>query len=76
MSVLQINDTEGLYYELDLPSREGAPTFVFVNAITGDAGMWQAEIGPALREKGFGTLCYNLRGRPTAPSKTGVIKPN
>jgi len=71
MSVLQINDHEGLYYELDLPSRAGAPTFVFVNAITGDAGMWQAEIGPALREKGFGTLCYNFRGQANSPFEDG-----
>lgn len=72
LPVLNLNDREGLYYELDRPSRAGAPTFVFVNAITGDAGMWQAEIGPALRERGFGTLCYNFRGQANSPFAEGL----
>ncbi len=71
MSVLQLNDHEGLYYELDRPGRADAPTFVFVNAITGDAGMWQIEIGPALRDRGFGTLCYNFRGQANSPFEKG-----
>ena len=72
MSVLQLNAQEGLYYELDQASRAGAPTFVFVNAITGDAGMWQAEVGPALRAAGFGTLCYNFRGQANSPYADGL----
>ncbi|MDA1101425.1 MAG: alpha/beta hydrolase [Proteobacteria bacterium] len=71
MPVLQLNDHEGLYYEWDQPCRVDAPTFVFVNAITGDAGMWQTEIGPALRDRGFGTLCYNFRGQANSPFEEG-----
>jgi 3-oxoadipate enol-lactonase len=67
MPVLQIDADNGLYYELDRPTTAGAPTFVFVNAITGDTSMWQAEIGPALRAAGFGTLCYNFRGQANSP---------
>ena len=60
MSLLPLNANEALYYELDQPSRTDAPTFVFVNAITGDTSMWQAAVGPALRSAGFGTLCWTL----------------
>jgi pimeloyl-ACP methyl ester carboxylesterase len=72
MPVLQLGQEDGLYYELDRPEREGAPTFVFVNAITGDVSMWQAEVAPALRAAGFGTLCYNFRGQANSPYKDGM----
>ena len=67
MPVLQLGPQDGLYYEYDPPTAEGGCTFVFVNAITGDAGMWQAEVGPALREAGHGTLAYNFRGQANSP---------
>jgi len=67
MPVLQLGQNDGLYYEFDRPTRQGAPTFVFVNAITGDVSMWQAVVAPALREAGFGTLCYNFRGQANSP---------
>ena len=67
MSNLPLNAKEALYYELDQPNKAGSPTFVFVNAITGDTSMWQAAVGPALRSSGFGTLCYNFRGQPNSP---------
>ena len=72
MPVLYLNIKEGLYYELDQPSCTGAQTFVFVNAIMGDASMWQAEGGPALRGLGFGTLCYNFRGQANSPFAEGL----
>ena len=72
MSLLPLNANEALYYELDQPSRTDAPTFVFVNAITGDTSMWQAAVGPALRAAGFGTLCYNFRGQPNSPYADGL----
>ena len=62
MSRFEISPGESLYYEYDAPSADGH-TFVFVNALTGNAAAWQAEIGPALRESGHGTLCYNFRGQ-------------
>ncbi len=51
-----------LYYEHDT-APEGAPTFVFVNALTGNTGAWQGHVAPACRNAGFGTLCYNFRGQ-------------
>ena len=66
MPQLELDDRQGLYYEYDAP-RDGQPCFVFVNAITGNAAAWQAEIGPALRAEGFGTLVYNLRGQDESP---------
>ncbi len=62
MSDLKIAPGESLYYEYEAAGAAGK-TFVFVNALTGDTGMWQAEIAPALRTSGYGTLCYNFRGQ-------------
>jgi pimeloyl-ACP methyl ester carboxylesterase len=59
---LEIAPGESLYYEYHEAGARGM-TFVFVNALTGNTGMWQGGIAPALREAGFGTLCYNFRGQ-------------
>lgn len=69
--VLSFGDDGGLYYEYDAPAADGE-TFVFVNALTGSTGMWQAEIAPALRADGFGTLVYNLRGQADSPFRPGL----
>ena len=62
MSRLEIAPGESLYYEYDEAGARGM-TFVFVNALTGNSGMWQGGIAPALRAAGFGTLSYNFRGQ-------------
>lgn len=63
MAQLDIAPGEALYYEYDAPGAAGA-TFVFVNALTGNTGTWQhADIGPALRAAGYGTLAWNFRGQ-------------
>ncbi len=62
MTKLEIAPGESLYYEYDEPGARGM-TFVFVNALTGNTAMWQGGIAPALRDAGFGTLCYNFRGQ-------------
>jgi 3-oxoadipate enol-lactonase len=63
MPHLDIAPGEALYYEYDAPGAAGA-TFVFVNALTGNTGTWQhADIGPALRAAGHGTLAWNFRGQ-------------
>ena len=67
MTVLSISETDGLYYEYDSSTKDEGKTFVFINAITGDASMWQAIIGPALRDQGHGTLAYNFRGQANSP---------
>ncbi len=58
--------TAPLHFEYD-PPKNGAPCFVFVNALTGSTAAWQGEIGPALRAKGFGTLAYDYRGQEQSP---------
>ncbi|SUZ48864.1 uncharacterized protein METZ01_LOCUS1718 [marine metagenome] len=73
MSYLPIGPDDGLYYEHDSPSDTGMPTFVFVNPVSGTTQQWQAEVGPALRDAGFGTLAYNFRGQPDSPFSAGKI---
>lgn len=61
--LLEISDKDALYYLHHAPSRDGAATFVFVNALTGATATWEAEVAPALRAAGFGTLTWNFRGQ-------------
>lgn len=63
MSELRIDDDNSLYYLHSPPHRDSAPTFVFINALTGSTNHWEAVIAPVLREQGFGTLSYNFRGQ-------------
>ncbi|MDE0993165.1 MAG: alpha/beta fold hydrolase [Rhodospirillales bacterium] len=72
MTVLSISETDGLYYEYDEATNDNEKTFVFINAITGDASMWQADIGPALRNQGHGTIAYNFRGQANSPYADGL----
>lgn len=67
MPVLQLGPADGLYYEWEAARAPDGLTFVFVNAITGDLGMWEARIAPALRADGHGTLGYNFRGQANSP---------
>ncbi len=62
MAFLNLGAERAIYYEYD-EGTEGKPTFVFINALTGNTGAWQAEIGPAVRHAGFGTLAWNFRGQ-------------
>lgn len=68
----ELGDGQSLYYEHDAPS-DGQPTFVFINALTGSTAAWQAEIGPALRKQGFGTLSYNFRGQAESRFAEGDV---
>jgi len=67
MPRLDFDPRNGLYYIHHAPTRDGAATFVFVNALTGNTGAWEAVVAPRLREQGFGTLSYNLRGQDESP---------
>lgn len=64
---LTLGETDALHYLHQGPSRDGAPTFVFVNALTGSTDAWEAAVAPALRDQGFGTLSYNFRGQAESP---------
>jgi pimeloyl-ACP methyl ester carboxylesterase len=67
MAVFTIGDQDALYYEHQAPARDDGATFAFFNALTGETGAWEAEIGPALREAGHGTLVWNFRGQNGSP---------
>ncbi|HUF85883.1 MAG TPA: alpha/beta fold hydrolase [Thermohalobaculum sp.] len=63
MAHFEIDGGNALFYLHTAPARAGAPTFVFVNALTGSTGHWEAAVAPALRAPGFGTLSYDFRGQ-------------
>lgn len=63
MAVHHLDNQNALYYEYVPPNRDGASTFVFVNALTGNTTAWEAVVAPLLRKEGFGTLSYNFRGQ-------------
>jgi len=67
MSFLRLGPHDGLYYEHHPPADENSSTFVFFNALTGDTAAWQAVICPTLRDAGYGTLTYNMRGQIHSP---------
>ena len=67
-----IDAENALFYLHTEPSRSGAPTFVFVNALTGSTTHWEAHVAPALRDQGFGTLSYNFRGQDDSPFSEGT----
>jgi pimeloyl-ACP methyl ester carboxylesterase len=58
---------DGLHFEHRPPAAGGGPTFVFFNALTGDAVSWEAAVAPALRAEGHGTLLWNFRGQKDRP---------
>lgn len=62
MADLEIAPGESLYFEHTAPTRR-MQTFVFVNALTGNTGMWSGSICAALQTAGYGTLCCNFRGQ-------------
>lgn len=70
--LLPIAPDAGLYYLHAPPRRAGAPTFVFVNALTGSTDTWEAAVAPALREQGSGTLSWNFRGQTGSPFAPGT----
>jgi len=72
MSFFEIGPNDSLYFEYEPPSGNHPLTYVFINAITGDTGMWQAEIGPTLREAGYGSLAFNFRGQAKSTASEGL----
>ncbi|MGB0505370.1 MAG: alpha/beta fold hydrolase [Pikeienuella sp.] len=63
MTELKIDGENTLFHIHHKPTREGAPTFLFVNALTGSTDHWEAVVALILRDAGFGTLSYNFRGQ-------------
>ncbi|MEM9369820.1 MAG: alpha/beta hydrolase [Pseudomonadota bacterium] len=72
MAELDLGGGNALFYLHTPPARDRAPTFVFVNALTGSTDHWETIIGPALRSDGFGTLSYNFRGQAESKYADGI----
>ncbi len=72
MAHFEIDTDNALYYLHSPPARPAAPTFVFVNALTGSTDHWEKAVAPALREAGFGTLSYNFRGQAESRFAAGT----
>lgn len=72
MSQLALSPGNSLYYEYTPRSRDRANTYVFVNPITGDVGLWNAVVVPALQKQGHGTLVYNFRGQANSDYSPGT----
>ena len=73
MSVLELGPSRSLYYEHD-PSPSGKPTFVFINALTGSVAAWQAELGPALRDAGYGPMFKTWDHRIEIAQRDGATR--
>jgi len=72
VALFNLDAENGLYYLHSEPARPQAPTFVFINALTGTTDHWEAVVAPALRVQGFGTLSYNFRGQAESRFKPGT----
>ncbi len=73
MPSLEIDAANAMSYTHTPPSSDTGCTFVFFNALTGEAGMWEGEIGDALRTAGHGTLSFNFRGQAHSPIGDDVV---
>jgi pimeloyl-ACP methyl ester carboxylesterase len=67
MPFFKLGPQAGLYYEHHSPADDTGATFVFFNALTGDTAAWEGVICPILRNAGYGTLVYNMRGQTDSP---------
>jgi len=67
MPVHDLGPGDGVYFEHVPPTADDGVTFVFFNALTGDAASWEAAIAAPLRGHGQGTLLWNYRGQTNSP---------
>ena len=72
MPVLDLDESNGLFFRHAPPGAADGRTFVFFNALTGDTGMWEGVIGERLRAAGHGTLSFNYRGQTDSPFASGI----
>jgi pimeloyl-ACP methyl ester carboxylesterase len=72
MPQLPFGPRDCLFYEYTKPDKEAGCTFVFFNALTGDTSNWEDVMGPTVREKGHGTLVYNMRGQSKSLFSKGL----
>lgn len=67
MATHRIGQGDGLHFQHAPPTGEGGLTFVFVNALTGDAASWEGPVAAPLRAHGHGSLVWNFRGQKDSP---------
>ena len=72
MPELPLGAEDCIFYEYTDPKEAEGCTFVFFNALTGDISGWENVIGPMVREKGHGTLLYNMRGQSHSRFSKGL----
>lgn len=70
--LLTLAPGNALFYRHHPPAGAGMATFVFINALTGSTEAWEAEVAPALRAQGYGTLSWNFRGQTDSPFSPGL----
>ncbi|MBE0414632.1 alpha/beta hydrolase [Yoonia sp.] len=56
-------DPENAIHVIHHAPQAGKATFVFLNAMGAQTGVWEDALAPALRAQGFGTLSYDYRGQ-------------
>lgn len=72
MATYNISADSSLYYEYREATADNPITFVFFNALTGDASMWQDNVVESLINAGHGILVYNMRGQQNSPYPQGL----
>lgn len=72
MANYEISVDNSLYYEYTEAVADPSVTFVFFNALTGDANMWNDSVAKSLVDSGHGVLVYNMRGQRESPYTDGI----
>ncbi len=72
MARFEIDANNSLFYEYTRGTAQSPVTFVFFNALTGDANMWNDSVSQALLGAGHGILLYNMRGQRDSPFSSGI----
>lgn len=71
MPMLNLGPEDALYYEWSPPTNPAAPSFIFINPITGDTSLWNTAVIPAVKAAGYGVLAYDFRGQTQSRFKAG-----
>lgn len=56
-------DGENAIHVVHTSPKDGKATFVFLNSMGASTAVWEDEIAPLFRAKGFGTLSFDYRGQ-------------
>lgn len=56
-------DGENAIHVIHTSPQQGKATFVFLNSMGASTAVWEDEIAPLLRARGFGTLSFDYRGQ-------------